>query len=77
MARYWEEMNYPQPTEEELQYLWYLVESYGITSMPSDMHAVQTGDVHVSVDPNTEYKITVRANGRTYTVRGDTVTGMW
>ncbi len=64
------------PTEAELQYLWYLVESNGITSMPADMHAVQTGDVHVAVEPNTEYTITVRANGRTYTVRGDSVTGM-
>ena len=64
------------PTEAELQYLWYLVESHGILSMPSDMHPVQTGDVHVAVIPNTEYTITVRANGRIYTVRGDAVTGM-
>ena len=64
------------PTEAELQYLWYLVESNGITSMPADMHAVQTGDIQVAVEPNTEYTITVRANGRIYTVRGDSVTGM-
>ena len=65
-----------KPTEAELQYLWYLVESYGITSMPSDMHAVQMGDTHVAVTPNCEYTVTIRANGYTYTVRGDSVTGM-
>lgn len=64
------------PTEAELQYLWYLVESHGITSMPSDMHPVQTGDIHVAVTPNTEYTIKIRANGYTYTIRGDAVTGM-
>ena len=65
-----------EPTEAELQYLWYLVEAYGITSMPADMHPEQTGDVHVAVTPNCEYTVTVRANGRTYTVRGDRTTGM-
>ena len=64
------------PTESELQYLWYLVESHGILSMPSDMHPVQIGDVHVAVTPNTEYSIKIRANGYTYTICGDTVTGM-
>ena len=64
------------PTESQLQYLWYLVEFHGITSMPSDMHPIQMGDTAVDVSPNTEYTITIRANGRTYTVRGDTVTGM-
>ena len=64
------------PTEAELQYLWYLVESHGVLSMPSDMHPVQTGDIHVAVTPNTEYSIKVRADGYTYTIRGDTVTGM-
>ena len=64
------------PTEAELQYLWYLVESHGITSMPSDMHPIQIGDTRVDVTPNCEYSVTIRANGYTYTVRGDTVTGM-
>ena len=65
-----------EPTEAELQYLWYLVEAYEITSMPPDMHPVQTGDTHVVVIPNCEYTVTVRANGRTYTVKGDMTTGM-
>ncbi|MBE6652937.1 MAG: hypothetical protein E7610_05940 [Ruminococcaceae bacterium] len=65
-----------EPTEAELQYLWYLVESHGVLSMPSDMHPVQTGDIHVAVTPNTEYTVRIRAGGYTYTIRGDTVTGM-
>ena len=63
------------PTEAELQYLWYLVESRGVTSMPADMHPIQLGDTQVAVEPNTEYTITVRANGHIYTVKGDSVTG--
>ena len=62
------------PTEAELQYLWYLVESRGVTSMPADMHPIQLGDTQVAVEPNTEYTITIRANGRIYTVKGDSVT---
>ncbi len=65
-----------KPSEVELQYLWYLVESYGIMDMPADMHPQQTGDIEVAVTPNTEYVIRVRANGYTYAIRGDTVTGM-
>ena len=64
------------PTEAELQYLWYLVESHGITSMPSDMHPKQNGNLFVTVQPNTRYTITVRANGTTYTVTGDSGTCM-
>lgn len=65
------------PSEAELQYLWYLVESKGITSMPSDMHPKETGDYYVQVCPDTEYEITVRANGYTYTVTGNSATGMY
>ena len=64
------------PTEAELQYLWYLVESHGITSMPSDMVPKPDDDAFVTVRPNTRYTITIRANGNTYTVTGDSGTCM-
>ncbi len=65
-----------EPSDVELQYLWYLVEAYGIMNMPSDMHAKQTGDIVMAVTPNTEYVIRVRANGQEFCIQGDYTTCM-
>ncbi len=53
-------------TDAEKQYLWEITKQCGIIGMSGDM----TMD-GVDAEPNTDYTVTVRANGKTYTVTGD------
>ncbi len=53
-------------TDAEKQYLWEITKQCGIIGMSGDM----TID-GVDAEPNTDYTVTVRANGQTYTITGD------
>ncbi len=53
-------------TDAEKQYLWEITKQCGIIGMSDDMTIEG-----VTVTPNTDYTVTVRANGQTYTVTGD------
>lgn len=60
-------------TDAEKQYLWEITKQCAVLGMSGDLtgSAVSADGTMVSVMPNSVYTVTIRADGETYTVKGD------